>query len=214
MTVSNSIVISENFYVLGSGHYINALVGPLDEALADFREKFSLTDQDSSGALDLERPEPTIYAWPSDLLGVFTLVMEASGTYVAKKVFDEVWDITLRPKVRSAVTTLFDRSAGRKYGLSVLFRAEGTGVSILIASVGKSIEEIEQGDRQARLIIARAVNELAGLGPSTVTGVGSIHMYVIENGQVNELPWIYGNVHEALLALKRMSPARNPNLVR
>jgi hypothetical protein len=213
----NGVVISEEFYVLGGAAFIRAIAEPLDDELQELRGQYlaqGISDGWEVGGEE-NRPKPAslLFASLTDLHGLYTAVVTLGSGYVTKKIFDEVWDITLRPKLRKALEAVFAKSNAKKYGVSVLFRDKRTGVSILVVSVGETLEAIEQGDRQARLVIERAVKTLNELpASSTRTKFGTIHMYVVEASKANELPLVYNNVQEAMLGLRGMFPARHPQI--
>ncbi|MBA2079164.1 hypothetical protein [Rhodanobacter sp. PCA2] len=214
----NGIVISEKFYVLGGAAFIRAVAEPLDDEVQELRRQYLARGVSDGWDMDEEEnlpaPAPLLFAALTDLEGLYTAVATVSGGYVTKKIFDEVWDITLRPKLRKALGALFAKKNAKKYGVSILFRDKRSGVSILVVSVGETLQAIEQGDRQARLVIERSVktlNELPSKGTSAA--FGAVHMYVVEESKANELPLIYNSVQEAMLELRGMFPARHPQVV-
>lgn len=214
----NGIVISEKFYVLGGAAFIRAIAEPLDDEVQELRKQYSAQLGDDDWQIDGERehakPRPLLFASLTDLHGLFTIVVTAGGGYVAKKALDDVWDVTLRPKLRKALETVFAKSGPKKYGVSVLLRDKRTGVSILVVSVGDTLQAIEQGDRQARLVIERAVKTLSELPQlATSAAVGAVHMYVVEGSKANELPLVYNSIQEAMLDLRGMFPSRHPLVV-
>lgn len=215
----NGIVISEEFYVMGGAAFIRAIAEPLDDELQELRRQYLAQGISDDWEMGGEENRPKLALGPfaslTDLHGLYTAVVTLGSGYVTKKIFDEVWDMTLRPKLRKALEAVFAKNNAKKYGVSVLFRDKRTGVSILVVSVGETLDEIKQGDRQARLVIGRAVKTLNGLpASSTRTKFGTIHMYVVEASKANELPLVYNNVQEAMLDLKEMFPARHPQIVR
>lgn len=214
----NGIAISEEFYILGPSAFTNTIVAPLDDEVQELRKQYlaqATSDGWEIGDWEkLPKLAPVFFASLTELHGLFTIVVTAGGGYVTKKVFDEIWDITLRPKLRKAFEVVFAKDDPKKYAVSVLFRDKRTGVSILIVSVGETLEAIEQGDRQARLIIERAVKALNELpSPSTPAEFGVVHTYVVEGSKANELPLVYNGIQEAMLDLRGMFPARHPKLV-
>lgn len=217
MAELNGIVISEEFYMLGSAAFIRAIADPLDDEVQELRKQYSAHVREGSeidGEQKYPKAAPSFFAVLSDLHGLFTIVVTAGGGYVAKKIFDEVWDVTLRSKLRKALEAVFAKNGQKKYGVSVLFRDKRTGVSILMVSVGESLQEIEQGDRQVRLVSAQAVKALTELpSPSTSAAFGAVHMYVVEGSKANELPLVYDNLQEAMMDLRKMFPGRHPQMI-
>lgn len=215
----NGIVISEKFYVLGGAAFIEAIAEPLDDEVQELRRQYLAQGVSDGWDVDEEEsrptPAPLLFASLTDLHGLYTAVATiGGGGYVTKKIFDEVWDITLRPKLRKALEAVFAKNNAKKYGVSILFRDKRSGVSILVVSVGETLQAIEQGDRQARLVIERAVKTLNELPPKgTSAAFGAVHMYVVEGSKTNDLPLVYNGVQEAMLELRGMFPARHPQVV-
>ena len=66
-------------------------------------------------------------------------------------------------------------------------------ISILVATVGKDLNEFKYSQSQVGPVIARAIDTA-----EKIATPGTVHLYVIEAGNVNNYPLIYGSMAEAI----------------
>ncbi|HQX65148.1 MAG: hypothetical protein WAU20_00820 [Dokdonella sp.] len=200
------VSVSENLLLIGQAHFIRSVAIPLHEALEDLTRSFPASAEEE--AWEPELPQG-LYANFTALSGLAGIVLFIGG-WAAKKTLDELYETTIKAKVRKVLEDFFrSDTSGKKYGVSLLINKVPERISIVVATVGQDIAEIELGQRQVSSVIARAMDTARKMAvPNTV------HLYMIEAGNVNDHPWIYRSLAEAMGHMSNMSPVVSVKPVR
>lgn len=200
------IAVSTSVIVFGQRHFIERVVIPLSEALEEISREHPASPEERAW-----RPElPTgYYASFTGIAGIVGTVVFVRS-WLGKKVLDEIYDRAIKPKLNKVLGDFFDSDESeKKYGATLVINNLPLKVSILIVVVGKDLSEIEVGEKQVSSVISTALDTAQKIAkPNTV------HLYLIESGQVNSHPWIYDNLEQAMRHMNKMSAARPPKSVR
>jgi hypothetical protein len=206
MEAHRDVSVSENLLLIGQAHFVRKVAIPLHEALEDLARAYPASPEEE--AWEPELPHG-LYASFTALSGLAGIVLFIGG-WGAKKALDELYDSTIKTKVRKALGGFFQSdSSGKTYGVSLLINKLPERISIVVATVGKDMGEIELGQRQVSSVIARAMDVA-----SKIAAPNTVHLYLIEAGTVNDHPWIYSSLTEAMRHMSRMSPAASAKPVR
>ena len=195
----HDISVSEKLLLIGQGHFVRRVANPLHDALEDLAKAYPTSPEEE--AWEPELPHG-LYASFTALSGIAGVVIFIGG-WGAKKALDELYETSIKAKVRKVLEDFFQSdSSKKKYGISLLINKMPERISIVVATVGQDIGEIELGQRQVRSVIARAIGTA-----SDIAAPNTVHLYLIEAGNVNDHPWIYGSLAEAMGHMSNMSPA-------
>lgn len=174
--IGENISISDQLVAFGDSAFIRNSVMPCSEKIQALSKRFPPTASDGSW-------QHGMVARPRADFGAIEGVVIATvfvGQWAAKKALDAAWD-HVWPAVRSAIS---EPVPGKKYALSVHMRNSRTGKSILIAVVGGSEEEITKSEHLISTVLADAYRK----ADQSLVELTKVHLYVIENGQVNPEP--------------------------
>jgi len=198
-------ILSEDVLALGPSSFLRDVVVPFSseiEALARLQPA-STTDA----------PKLEVHANPragiltlSGLVGAVAFV----GGWGAKKALDELYEQKLRPILGRAVHASFGSpyATGKMYGVSLLITKVPERISILVAAVGTSVEEVSLSEKQIKPVATVAIERARQFAAA-----GEVHLYIIENGGSNTHPWVYRDLSAALQHLNGMTPVKAPKLL-
>ena len=116
------------------------------------------------------------------------------GGWGATKTLDEIYETTIKDKVNNSLQGFLKSNAsGRKVCASLLVNVKPKRISIIVATVGKDINEIKHSQSQVSPLLARAIDTA-----EKIATPGTVHLYIIEAGNINHDPLIYGSITEAI----------------
>jgi len=200
------VSVSTSVLLMGQGHFIREVAAPLSEALEEIALEHPTSQEEQEWRPRFLTGYQASLTELSGLAGVVLFI----GSWAATKALDELYDRTLKPTINKVLGDFFGhRDSDKKYGATLVINNLQEKVSILVVIVGRDIQEIETGERQVSSVIACAL-ETARL----VAKPETVHLYLIESGQVNDHPWVYDNLEQAMRHMGKMSAARPVKTVR
>ena len=189
------VSFSKHILSIGSAQFIREISIPLLDAIEKLNENYPISPTEEEWSLDVttDFDHNQVYAKSKALAGFFAIIIFIGG-WGATKILDELYEIAIKDKVHDALQGFFKSNAsGRKVGSSLLVNMEPKRISILIATVGKDLNEFKHSQSQVGPVIARAIDTA-----EKIATPGTVHLYVIEAGNVNHYPLIYGSIAEAI----------------
>lgn len=196
------VEVSERYLAFGQSIFVKEVAIPVGEVIEEIAREFPCSD-DADIKISFH---PTAFISALDaLIGVSIFI---SG-WVGNKFLDEIYEAKLGPKIKQYLRPYIEKNgSNKKYSLSILARKKLKGGSVLICCIGSSIEEIELSEKH----IPDALNVANELLDSSEEN--SVHLYLIEGGEVNLDPEIFESHEMALERLKRMYPAKLPKHIK
>lgn len=190
--------VSESFITVGRNSFIKEVAIPVGEDIEKISKNFPCQDE------ILIEIEPKPAAFLSSLEALIGIVVFFGG-WVGTKFLDEVYNAKFSPAVKDRLAKYIQKSGThKKYSLAISINNKSSGTSVLICSVGSTIEEIEASEAHIPAVLKIAETCL-GLGAE-----GTVHMFVIDNGNCNLKPLTYNSYGDALTGLKHMFPVKMP----
>ena len=189
------VSFSKHILSIGPAQFIREVSIPMLDATEELNENYPISPAEDEWDLDIttDFDHNQVYAKSKALAGFFAIIIFIGG-WGAAKILDELYEITIKDKVHDALQGFFKSNAsGRKVGSSLLVNLESKRISIIVATVGKDINEIDLSQSQVRSELARASKTA-----EKIATPGTVHLYVIEAGNVNHYPLIYGSIAEAI----------------
>jgi hypothetical protein len=201
----DSATVSENLISFGPSHFLRAVVIPLANDIEGIAKDHPVRGDDAVWSPGLSgKPQAGM-----TLLAGFVGVVAFVGSWAAKKALDELYIHKLSPLIRTALSAYLQSSTtGKKYAVSLLVNNSAARISILIAAVGSSIEEIEISETLIGPVLSGAVRRA-----SQSAGPNQVHLYTIENGYANVDPFVFSDISGAMSYLSGMSAAKHPRLL-
>jgi hypothetical protein len=197
---------SEKLLLIGDAHFIRKVLLPLNEAFDELIKTHPASPDEEAWGPEIP---PRLYGSASVLSG-FAGIILFIGAWSAKKALDELYEATIKRKFHRVLEDFFQSDCSeKKYGISLLINKVPERISIVVATIGRDIDEIDLGQRQVGSVIARAIDVA-----SRIAEPNTVHLYLIEGGAVNDHPWIYSTLAEAVGHMKGMSPASSVKPIR
>lgn len=194
--------ISERFIAAGRNSFVREVAIPVGEDIEKISKRFSCQDE-----IPIEI-EPKPEAFLSGLEALIGIVVFFGG-WAGTKFLDEVYDAKFSPAVKERLAKYIQKSGThKKYSLAISINKKNSGTSVLICSVGSTIEEIETSEAHIPSVLKIAEACLDSGVEDTV------HMFVIDNGNCNLKPLTYNSYEDALIGLKHMFPAKMPTYLK
>jgi hypothetical protein len=204
--MENSIAISGYVIAIGNSHFFREVAIPISDQVEKISNEHPPATEDAGWDPDLD---PIPKADATILSGVVCITVFVAG-WASKKALDEIYAAKIGPLLKAAISTVLTGDPGtKKYGISLLINKTPERTSIIIASVGSSIPEIELCEKQVISVATSAMQKAAQLSVP-----GQAHLYIIEDGKSNEHPWVYPDISSAMQHLQHMAPARSLRHIR
>ena len=197
MEDSDTVSVSSNLILFGQRRFTEEVAVPLSETIEDLHDRFPTSTEEDNWEPGVPQG---LYAAVTALSAFVGIVLFVSG-WSAKKALDEIYETTLKAKLRALFAKFFESETyGKKYAVCLLVNSLEQRVSIVVAIVGKDIDEIDLAQRQVSSVMASAMDTARRTCLSD-----SVHLYILEGSQVNAHPWVYGSLKEAMRHMSNMS---------
>ncbi|WP_407472353.1 hypothetical protein ABFU52_00675 [Xanthomonas campestris pv. campestris] len=197
MSNDHQISIEPSILVLGQSSFVRLVAIPLSEQLEEMVLDFRQPGSDDHFEI---RARSNPQAFLTELGGVATVGVFLGG-WAAKKLLDEIYDATIRPRVKKVVEDFFNKSSGGKlYSTAISAKSKSDRNTILVLSIGRNTEEIEACND----LVAAAFQ--LGLDQIKAHPDGTVRSYIIEDREIR-FSGCYRSRLDAINALARsMSP--------
>jgi hypothetical protein len=169
------ISIDPSILILGQGHFVREVAIPLSEAVEDLASRFAGTDGGDHFELNAQSHPQAFLTELSGLAAVGVFV----GTWAAKTALDEIYKGAIRPKIKNEIEGFLKKSqTGKYYSTAISARCRSDKNTIIVISIGRTIEEIEACNDLVADAFEIAVEEIGNYPNCTVRS------YVIESGVI------------------------------
>lgn len=197
MDKNHRISIDQSILILGQGHFIRSVAIPLSEAMEELASRFDDADEDDHFEISARS---TPQAFLTELGGV-AAVGVFLGTWAAKTVLDEIYKVAIRPRVKKVIEDFVKKSqSGKYYSTAISAKSRSDKNTILVVSIGRTIEEIESCNDLVPKAFEIGISEI-GAYPD-----GTIRSYVIEAGVIR----FGGHYRSRLAAINALAKAMTP----
>jgi len=189
------VSVSKNMLSIGPADFIQEVIIPMLDALEDLTEIYPVSPAEEKWDLEIKNAlsNNLVYAKTTALSGLIGIIFFIGG-WGATKTLDEIYETTIKDKVNNSLQGFLKSNAsGRKVCASLLVNVKPKRISIIVATVGKDINEIKHSQSQVSPLLARAIDTA-----EKIATPGTVHLYIIEAGNINHDPLIYGSITEAI----------------
>ncbi|WP_433852415.1 hypothetical protein [Stenotrophomonas nitritireducens] len=197
MTKDHRISIDQSILILGQGHFVRSVAIPLSEEMEELASIFDDTDEDDHFEISA-RSTPQAFLTE---LGGLAAVGVFLGTWAAKTALDEIYKAAIRPRIIKVIENFVNESQdGKYYSTAISAKSRSDKNTILVISIGRTIEEIESCNDLVPEAFEIGISEIAA-HPD-----GTIRSYVIEDGVIR-----FGGCYRSrLAALNALAKAMTP----
>lgn len=194
------IQVSENIFCEGDANIIREIAIPLAEGVKSVADEYPVTEEYDFG-LDA-RPKAHGITEIAGIVGVTTFV----ASWVATTVLNEVYAAKLSPLIKDNLSKYFSgKKSNRKYALTITAIDQETKACLVIACVGKNLEEIESSERHLESVLSYVRSANLNSHPKEVM------LVVLESGKLDLDIKVFQNYEKAIMGLKDMYPAKLPS---
>lgn len=195
------IQVSENIFCAGDSHVIRELAIPLTEGIKSIADEYPVAEE-YGFELD-SRPKAHGMSELAGIVGITTFV----ASWVATTFLNEVYTAKLSPLLKEKFGEYFSNQKGeRKYALTITTINQEAKACLVIACIGKNLEEIELAEKHVESALIYVSSANLKNNPKEVM------LVVLENGKLDLDIQVFKNYEQAIMGLKGMYPAKLPNL--
>jgi hypothetical protein len=195
----SSVSIADYSLAFGQSHFLRQIAIPFGNTLAAMSAQNPPAEVDSDWDPDVQLSPRADAFVLAGMIGAIVFV----ANWGTQKALDELYNGKLGPALRSAISVaLSGEPTSKKYALSLLINKSPERISILVAAVGGSIEEMKLSEKQVLSVASQGLQRAKQLALP-----GQVHLYIVEGGVCNEHPWIHPHISSAMEQLHGMSTA-------
>ncbi|SMQ93667.1 hypothetical protein [Xanthomonas fragariae] len=197
MKNDHRVFIDAEILVLGQRRFIKSVAIPLYEQLEEIAPNFPEPD-DNDHFENIVHSNPQ--AFFNELGGVATVGVFLSE-WAAKKLLDEIYEATIRPRFKKVFEDFFNRSSnGKFYSTAISAKSRLDNNIILVLSIGRSMEEIEACNNLVSTAFQKGIDQIKD-HPD-----GTVRSYIIEDRNIRFSGHYQSRVQAVDALAKSMSP--------
>ena len=195
------IQVSENIFCAADSHVFRELAIPLTEGIKSISDEYPVTEE---YVFELDsRPKAHEMSELAGIVGITTFVT----SWVATTFLNEVYTTKLSPLLKEKFGEYFsNQKSKRKYALTITTINQEAKACLVIACIGKNLEEIELAEKHVESALFFVSSANLKINPKEVM------LVVLEKGKLDLDIQVYSSYEQAIMGLKDMYPAKLPNL--
>jgi hypothetical protein len=192
--------ISDKIQFSGNSKFIREFAIPFLDEIKPIAKEYPV-----QGSNPFEsNEEPKLQAHLSEIAGIIG-IMAFVASWTATKLLDEVYDIKISPLVKDKLRKYLGKSNTEpKYALTITTLNREMNVSLVIACIGSTVEEIQKSEKHIKSIF----NYVQSNGFNA--NAGDVLLVVLDGDNLNLNIQTYSSYGEAIEILKSMYPAKLP----